>query len=247
MSLLWLYILVFLGALIWLGVDKNATGAFEFVRRNLHTTARDMGMYSEWVRYSLGRLVFLTILVILNVTLSAWTFATNPLDFGLAPRGTMLAAMLAGSLALVALPFLAARLRFLQFVYSKTAQLAELVAVANSGSEVQHHLDVAKYETRCGWTAWHPKQQDFERNPLWSEMVPVIFLLQGIRPSVVVPIDFTYFLAWNLPGEVQPGEPLPCWGNFLVETVHKIPWRSGWSVVCAEMDDLDRFMPFAAP
>lgn len=243
MSFLWFYVLVILIALIWAGVDKHAPGTFEFLRRNNRASARQMGMYLEFTRYSLGRLAFLTTLVTLNIAVTFWMFAKNPFGSGQATRWTMLAAMLAGSLGMLALPSLAARFRFLQLLYSKTAQLTGLVAIAKSESDVGNNFDVAAYDTLSGWTAWHPKQQEFQGNTLWSGMIPAIYLRQGIQPVVVIPIDFKYFLAWKFPYEVRPGEWLPFSGpgqtKFLVKTIHNIPGRRGWSVVRTEMNELD--------
>jgi hypothetical protein len=87
MSFLCLYILVIFAALIWVGVDKDAIGAFEFLSRTDHANARDMGIYSEFVRYSLGRLAFLTILVTLNVVVAFLMFAKNPFEFGTVNSG----------------------------------------------------------------------------------------------------------------------------------------------------------------
>jgi hypothetical protein len=239
MSFLCLYILVIFAALIWVGVDRNAIGPFEFLSRNNHATARDMGIYSEWVRHSLGRLAFLTIIVTLNVVVAFLMFAKNPLNFGQSIRGTVLGTMLVGSLLLFAMPRLSVYLRLKKFLYFKAAELTNLVSIVSSKEGVRQHLKPSEldlFHGHDGWTAWHPSEEAWNENPLWAGLVPLVYLHQDAEPSLIVTVDGVLFLAWNLPcGSVTPGKLMPICPLRSVKAVHNLRGRVGWSVVQAEL------------
>ncbi|MEM9658862.1 MAG: hypothetical protein AAF961_10920 [Planctomycetota bacterium] len=245
MIILWLYAAIMLVALLWVSVDGAASGAFEILRSNNRESARQMGVYSEFLRYSLGRLALLTTLVALSCVAACVAFVRNPLGYGTATSGTLLFAMLTGSLLLLALPRLADCVRFFRFLYASTTQLAELVAVAESESEIRRRWDAAEYETSRGWTAWRPSIEEYENNPLWSdEMDPDIYVRRENGLSVCISFHFGsffgYFLSWKLPNDVEPGDYLPFSGlggcRFLVKRIYKIVGRDGWSLVNAKLD-----------
>jgi hypothetical protein len=237
MSFLWLYVLVIFAALIWVGVDRDAIEAFEFLSRNSHANARCMGIYSEFVRYSLGRLAFLTIIVTLNVVVAFLMFAKNPLNFEPSIRGTVLGTMLAGSLVLFAMPHLSVYLRLKHFLYFKAAELRNLVSIVSSKEMVRQQLKPSDiFDGQDGWTAWHPSEEAWKENPLWAGLVPLVYLHQDAEPSLIVPVDGEYFLAWKLPcGSVTPGNLMPVLPHYCVKAVHNLRGREGWSVVQAEL------------
>lgn len=240
MTFLSLYAFAILGALLWVFMDRDAAEAFQFLRSTTRATARDMGLYRQFARDNLLRLALLTILASVGVATALAMFANNPFNLEHVSRGILLAIMLAGAIALFRLPFLFGYLRFQRFVYSKTASLADLLRVAESATEIHRHLDDAGYATQGGWTAWHPNQHDFDHNSLWSGIVPVAYLRQGSRPSVVVPVDFCRFLAWNFPADLKVGEELPFTGpgdtRFFATAMRKLRGRFGWSIIYADME-----------
>jgi hypothetical protein len=240
MFLLGSYILVALVALIWMALDTDATSAFEIFRRHLHRTARAMQMYSDWAFHSLRRCVFLLTLVALSLLVTFLMLAQNPFDLGQSARNAMFASTLIGSLAMIPLPYLSAHLRLLRHLYSKAADLSELVSIVTSETEVPHHLEPAEYDTSDRWTAWHPKEDQWKADRYWIGIVPVAYLRQGTELSLIVPVDWEHFLAWKIPaGSAVPGCDLPFKGPgetaFTVKTVHRVIGRQGWSVVRADM------------
>lgn len=240
MSYLSLYSLAFLIALLWAWTDRDAAEAFDFLRRTTRQTARDMGLYQQFARDNLLRLALLTILASVCVVTALAMFVNNPFNLEQLIRGGVLTAMLAGAIAIFRLPHLLAFLRFQRFVYSKTARLADLLRVTESETEIHRQLVDAGYATQGGWTAWHPNQHDFDHNSLWRGLVPVAYLWRGSRPSVVVPVDYRCFLAWNLPADLKAGEELPFTGpgdtRFFVTAMRKLVGRFGWSIIYADME-----------
>jgi hypothetical protein len=243
MILFWLYGSVFIAALLWVAVDRYSTGTFEFFSKNLHECARAMGMYSKWVRHTLGRLALLSLLIAISVVTAVRVFAVNPLELSLSGQWLLLASMLVGTVILVPLPQIADRLRFLRMIYSKTAALTNQFSLGNWQPEMQDQWDNADYETSQSWTAWHPRLEDFEHDHVWSDLVPVIYLQQGTEESIVVPSNWEYFLAWKWPGDTRINAPLPFTGpgntRFFMKSLRQIPGRPGWLLVRAEMEDFE--------
>jgi hypothetical protein len=242
MLILGLYILVMIVALLWIVIDHDAMCAFELFQIKLHAMAREMGIYWKWANHTLGRFAFLLMLVSVALVAAIWMAMQNPWEFGEPARIAVLGAMVVGSLAVLILPYLAARLRFARCLYSRSSQLAELVSLVRSET-VEQHLEAADYDARDGWSAWHPRGDDWQRDKLWRGLVPVAYLRRGFGPSVVVPMDWEHFLAWRLPVDLEPGKCFPFCGpgetTFVVKAVHKLLGRQGWSVVRADMDGLD--------
>lgn len=241
MLLLGSFILATLVALVWVTSDTHAASAFEIFWRNHHTTARQMDKYWEWLFYSLWRCLLLFTLIALSI-MTAWRmWAQNPFELGPLVRGFCLVSMLAGSLTMIAWPYLSAHLRFRGHLYSKAAELSELIAIVTSETEVSHELEHAEYNTSDGWTAWHPREEKWHANDYWTGVIPVVYLLKETASSVIVPVDWEHFLAWKLPtGCALPGLRLPVCGPgetaFLVNAVHELRGRPGWSVITTDME-----------
>ena len=129
----------------------------------------------------------------------------------------------------------------MRLLYSKAAELSELVAIVSSEQGIQQHLEpdeLGAFGGHDGWTAWHPRQEHFEDNPLWAGLVPVIYLHQEKGTSVIVPVDWEHLLAWKLPqGSILLGKLLPISPRFSAKNLHELRGCEGWSVVQADMDD----------
>lgn len=204
--------------------------AFEFLRETNRQTARDMGLYQQFARDNLLRLALLMILASVCVVTALAMLVNNPFNLEQFSRGGVLTAMMSFSIVLAGLPRI--YLHFCdcpRFVYSKTAHFSDLLRVAESETETQRQLVDAGYATQGGWTAWHPNQHDFDHNSLWCGLVPVAYLWRGGHPSVVVPVDYRCFLAWNLPADVKIGKELPftgpCDSKFFVTAMRKLVGR----------------------
>lgn len=243
MILFWLDGLVFLAALLWVAVDKYSTGSFEFFSKIRHECARDMGMYPEWLRYTLGRLALLSLLMAISAFAAVRVFASNPLELNLSGQWLLLSSMLVGTALLLALPFLADRMRFIRMLYTKTTALTNQFSLADWQPEIQNNWDNTGYATSQSWTAWHPRVNELEHDPVWSVLVPVIYLHLGVQPSIVVTFNWEYFLAWKWPGETRINAPLPFTGpgntRFFIKSERQLPGRAGWSIIHAEMEDLE--------
>jgi len=235
-----LYLLVTLIPLAWLAIDNNAIAAFEIFKKHLHRTARDMGMYWEWLVQQLLRASLLISCVILGIVAATWMLRQNPWELGWLERTSLFAAMLIGSLALFAMPHLSANLRLKSFLYFKSAELMTLVSSVSSKEGIRQHLEPAKldmFNGVDGWTAWHPLEEGWNGEPLWAGLTPVIYLHQDKETSLIVTVDFEHFLAWKLPrGSVTPGHPMPICPRCSVKTVSDLRGREGWSVVHADLD-----------
>lgn len=243
MIFFWLYLAAFVAAIIWVTLDKYASGTFEIFSKNLHQCARAMGKYSEWLRYCLGRGALLLTLVVISISATLGTFFTNPMELGVSGQWMLLAAMLAGTALLIALPRITDRLRLMNLIYWATSAVSTQFSLSNWQSAIQETWDIADYETSQNWCAWHPRQEEFDSVTIWRYLVPVIYLKQDEQPSLVVPYMWEYFLAWNWPGEVRVEEPLPFTGpgdaRFLVKSSRQLPRRPGWTVIHAEMEDFE--------
>ncbi len=244
MDFVWLYFAVLAFACLWVTVDKDARGAFECLSKMLHSTARSMGIYGQFLCYSAGRLLVLLTLVLLAVSAAFGVLHHNPLGLSPNGRGLIFVGMILGAAAITVLPWLASRLRFARLLRSVAAEFEDMVVSLPLGQERSSHWDVAQYDTTNGWTAWHPKQATFERDGVWSAIVPLFFVGSGTQPSVMYPIDFEYFLAWRLPNDLKPGDTMPFFAwktDFLVKSVTPLRGRPGWSVVRADMEleDID--------
>jgi hypothetical protein len=151
------------------------------------------------------------------------------------------AIMLIGSLAIIPLPYLAAYVRILRYMYSKAEDLSELVSNVTSDTEFWRHMEPAEYVVSNGWTAWHPRGDDWCTNELWSDIVPVAYFRKGTENSLVIPIDWEHFLAWNIPPVCfVPGQCLPFHGpdtsTFTIKRVSRLIGRQHWSVVRADLN-----------
>jgi hypothetical protein len=178
MVILGLYIFVIFIALIWVSSDSDSMSAFEFFRKDLHTTAREMGVYREWLVHSLVRFVVLLILVLVNIAVASSVLKENPWDLVQPTRTAVFGVMIGGALALFSLPCIFTRLRFVLYLYWKSAELSALISIIGSASEVRRRLEPAKYDTTDGWTAWHPTRNEWQENKLWAGLTSIKFLYQ---------------------------------------------------------------------
>jgi len=240
MLILGLYLIIILIALSWVALDGNATSAFEIFNRNLHPTARQMGMYWEWAFGSLLRVIFLATLVMFGIVASTWMQQENSWGFGWNAKSIVFSFMLISSLALFALPHLSVHFRLKRFLYFKAEELTNLVSIVSSKEGIRQHLEPAEFDSfhgEDGWTAWHPSEEGWNENPLWEGLVPVVYMHQEAEPSLIVPVDWEYFLVWKLPsGSITPGNLMPICPCFTVKAVHNLRGREGWSVVQADME-----------
>ncbi|TWT77542.1 hypothetical protein Pla123a_22030 [Posidoniimonas polymericola] len=227
-------------ALVWSALDSSATAAFEVFRKHLHHTARDMDIYWEWLAHTLPRAVLLVSCVIAGAVAASWNAWQNPLDLGWLARASLWALMVACSVALVATPSLWARHRLLRFAHYKAEELRELVSQVSTKEDIDLHLEPAELATFGGvdgWTAWHPLKTDWSERPVWAGLTPVVYLRESAETSLIVPVDFTAFLAWKLPrGAVAPGRWMPIFPRCSVKSVSRVPGREGWSLIHAELD-----------
>lgn len=235
-----LFILTILVALCWVSWDNNAIAAYEVLKKNLHSTARDMGMYREWLLQSTLRLALLLTLVAMGIVAAFSVLQHNPWSFGVRGKATLFATMLACSLALFAMPHLSAKLRLKSFLYFKATELEELVSIVSSNEGIRKNLEPAEmdaFDGTNGWSAWHPLDERWSEGPIWEGLVPLIYLHQDTETSFIIPVDFEHFLAWKLPeGSVTPGSLMPIRPNCSVMTVSELRGRKGWSVVQADID-----------
>lgn len=235
-----LYLLSILVALSWVALDSKAIAAFEMLKKRLHCTARDMGMYREWLFQSLLRAALLLTLVVAGIVVASSILQQNPWGLGWVGRFSLFAVMLTCSLALLTLPYLSAYLRLKWFLYFKAAELMRLVSIVSSTEGVRQHLEPADFDVFDGidgWTAWHPRKEGWNEEPLWSGLTPVVYLHQDTEISFIVPVDFEHFLAWKLPsGSVTPGNLMPIGPRCSTKAVSDLRGREGWSVVHADID-----------
>lgn len=235
-------------ALTWCLRDPNATGCFEVMRPHLHVTARDMGAYREWLLYSLPRLTSLLTLVLLSMLFTFWFLLVNPLDLATLPLRVFSAIMLAGSIGMFALPHLTAKLRFQQLLQSKAAELSKLSPLLSSEEQFARNFEPAKYHTNHGWTAWHPTNSQWEHDPVWTDVVPVVYMRREPELSFAVPVDWSHFLAWNLPASsLIAGEALPMLGPhttcFKIRSACGLRSQPNWSAIQVDLEfgpDLER-------
>lgn len=77
-----LYLLVALIVLSWPVLDNNATAAFEIFHRELHNTARAMGIYWRWLLQSSLRATLLISCVVVGLVAAIWMLQQNPWGLG---------------------------------------------------------------------------------------------------------------------------------------------------------------------
>ena len=238
-----LYLLATLIALAWIAVDDNAVAAFEVFKRRLHSTARDMGIYREWLAPQLMRATLLTSCVSIGVVAATSMRFHNPWDLGWLGRTSLFGIMLGFSITLLAMPHLSTHLRLKQFLNCKATELSQLVPEVSTVDGIRQYLEPAELDTfdgEDGWTAWHPCRETWDKDPFWEGLTPVVYLYQYPAASLIVPVDFEHFLAWRLPaGSVTPGECMPIWPRFSVRTVSCLPGCEGWSIIRANMEPDD--------
>ncbi len=239
MLCLGLYLIVTLIALSWVMLDHNARAAFEVFEWSLHSTAREMGMYREWLLQSLIRAVLLISFVIIGIVAATWMLLQNPWNLEWLGRASLFAAMITFSIATLVMPHLSAHVRLWRFLNFKATELSDLVSVLSTNEGVYCSLEPAEqgvFDGADGWTAWHPRAEEWKENPLWSGLVPVVYLYQSTATSLIVPVDFEHFLAWKLPdGGIMPGKLMPFWPSCLVKAVRRLRGCEGWSIVHAEL------------
>lgn len=234
-------------ALTWCVRDANAAGCFEVLRPQLHATARDMGAYREWLRYSLPRLIALLTFVVLSGLFASWFLLVNPLGLEALSLRAFSAVMLAGAIGLLSLPHLTAGLRFRKFLCRKAAEFSNLSALRSSDEQFALNFEPANYRTEHGWTAWHPTSSQWEHDPIWTDVVPVVYLRRQPEFSFAIPVDWSHVLAWNLPtSSLIPGQPLPMLGShasgFTIQSAHVLRNQPNWSAIRVDLEfgpDLD--------
>ena len=240
MLILGLYVLIVLILLSWVAMDNNAIAAFEILKRNIHRTARDMGMYRQWLLYSLPRAALLISLVIAGFVVATWILRQNPFGLGWAGRGAVFAVMFVCTIAMLAVPHLWLYFHRKRFLYCKAGELMKLVSIVSSNEGVRQHLEQAEadvFDGVDGWTAWHPRNQWWNEEPLWTGLVPVVYLHESSETSLIVPVDFETLLAWKLPdNRIAPASLMPVLPHLWVNTVSSLRGREGWSIVRAEID-----------
>lgn len=240
MLALGLYLLGTLIAISWVVLDDNAVAAFEIFNRCLHSTARHMGIYWKWLVQTFLRAALLLSCVISGVVAATWIWQRNPWDLPWLGKTFVFAAMLVCSIAISAMPHLTAYFRLRHFLHFKAAELTNLALNLSSSEGVRQHLEPADnraFRGVEGWTAWHPRQERWHEEACWTGLVPLAYLHQDQQTSLIVPVDFEYFLAWNLPqGSVLPGKLMPIYPRCYVKAVRDLPGYEGWSVVRADME-----------
>ena len=246
MVLLGAYLLAMLATLVWLVLDRDATGAFEAFSKNNRLSAREIGFYWQFMLYSLSRAFLLALLTGVGVVSACLMFIQNPWELGPFAGIALPIFMLATSLAIPALPHLAARIRFQRFLSYVSDELTELVSAISSEEEIRRQLEPATgglFDGEDGWTAWHPTGDYWEKNSFWNDLIPVVYLHREAEPSLIIPVDFSSFLAWSLPpGSFASGDLLPLRPRCSVTAMHDLPGREGWMVIEAELTD-DELVP----
>ena len=241
MLLLNAYILMSLVALTWIACDSGMIAIFELFQRDQHVVARDMGMYWSWALRHTWRCVVLLLLVASNATLASLLLAQNPFQLDAVGRTAVFGAMLIGSLVMIPWIFVADSLRRQRQFRSKATQLTRLVALVGAEPDLAQHLEPAGYDSDDSWTAWHPRLHNWHED-YWTGIVPVLYVRQREYPTIVVPLDWRVFLAWNLPaGIALPGRDLPFHGpggsSFRVRSAYGLKYRPGWTVINADLYD----------
>lgn len=243
MLVLYSYSLVLCSAAAWSLLDRDSNAAYEFLRSRSHATARDMGLYSEWLKYSLTRFSLLAVHVAVALAAAISMSTQNQFELRTPAQIGASCALVAGALLLFTLPDIAARIRFARFLNKTAGQLAaSLINAACEGGQ-REDLEPARYDAQEGWSAWHPKDEYWKSDRLWSVVVPVVYLRCAAGGSLALPIDWVHFLFWKRPIEIERGEYLPFRGpggtSFRVERIHGVIGRPEWSVVQADMSDID--------
>lgn len=236
-----LHLLVALITLFWIVLDKNAIAAFEISKWHLHGTARDMGIYWEWFLQSVLRAALLISCVVGGAAVSVLMLQQNAWGLGWAARTSLFAVMLACSIALFAMPHVAAHIRLRRFLYQKATELIRLASMLSTDDGICRRLESVSQGTEAfggvdGWSAWHPRHEEWSEESFWSGLVLVVYLNRDGETSLIFPVDFGHFLAWNLPdGSVTPGELMPIRPRCIATEVRELQGLNGWSVVRADL------------
>lgn len=222
----------------WL--DRSSHDVYGSFRPMLHRTARDMDFYWQWLLPNILRCLTLIVIVGLCMALAWFFFNENPLSLGPTSLRLITFVMSLGAICLIAVPEMTSRTRTFLLLRRAASNLLEFVPVATSRIEMEDLLVPAGYTTRDGWSSWHPKDEDWTSKTYWKDLVPVAYLQIESVASVIVSVDFSHFLAWNISKEeIFPGARLPFYGpgrsSFLVTSVYKLIGRRGWTVVRAEL------------
>jgi len=238
MALLGVYFLVALVAIVWVIRDTRATEVFELFRLHLHKIARELGCYRSWFLHCLRKTALLVSLVAIGIWAAVSTAQLNPFEFGAHGRTFCFRLMVFGSLSVFALPHLSVWVRRQRLLHRKATQLSELVSIVSSENGVLDRLEPGTFDAENGWTSWHPSEDYYFNDPVWDGLVPVVYLHRGAEPSFMVPIDFSYFLAWQLPeGTASPGRWLPIYPRCTVRKVRDFGRRKGWHVIRTELQE----------
>ena len=180
-------------------------------------------------------------LVGLGIAVTVRFFEQNPFGVGQFSRTIAFGTMLIGSLGLLSFPHVVAQVRFRRRLFLKASELSKLASLWASEDEALRQLESADYHTDGGWTAWHPHESNWQQDKCWAGIVPVVYLRREPVSSLIVPVDWEYFLAWNLPIEtVIRGHCLPVHGpgqtTFNIDAAYELKGRPGWSVIRAQLE-----------
>lgn len=200
-----------------------------------------MGAYREWLLYSLPRLIALLTFVVISGLFAFWFLLVNPLGLEALSLRTFFAVMLAGAIGLLSLPHLTARFRFQEFLRRKAAELSNLSPLLSSEEQFARNFEPAKYHTNHGWTAWHPTNSQWEHDPVWTDVVPVVYMRREPELSFAVPVDWSHFLAWNLPASsLIAGQALPMLGphttGFKIRLAYGLRSQPNWSAIQVDLE-----------
>jgi hypothetical protein len=243
MSLLDVYILLTLLALLWIAYDVETIYIFDVFGKNFHYVWFDSGQ--RWTHlFTYGwRLAVICTFVLLNGVLSYRFYAANPFQLGPSLHVIVAAIMLVASFAAIPWIYVAHRLRWQRRIHWTASQLSEFITRITAAPDLEHTLQRADYDTDAPWTAWHPNQKDWQSDAdrdLWSGLVPVVYVRNAPPRAALFPIDWEMFLAWNVPievSEVNKNLPIhgPCDSSFCVESVKQVRGCPNWSLITTEI------------
>lgn len=240
MILLAIYILLTLAAVIWILLDAETACVFDVYGNSFrYVWFESPHRWAELMTYG-WRLAVLCSAVVLGWLLAGRVYTANPFDVGPAIRVGVAAAMLVGSLASLPWIYIAHRIRWHRRIRRTALQLTELAGRITSDAVFLQSLERADYETDAPWTGWHPKEEHWRSEQLWSLLVPMAYLHNESNRSVLFPVDWETFLGWNVPDEITRTDgALPFHGpdgsSFRVKSIRQLRGCPDWVVIDTEM------------
>jgi hypothetical protein len=217
--------------LVWIAVDADTAYIFDVFGKNFNYVWHQSGRRWKYTFMYGWRLIALLLLISACAYL-AWLWASS---LSWTPASlTVFAVMTAMGICLVPWIKIASRLRFQRKLRSTAVALTPVAQQLAATADISSVLDEARYATAPNWSAWHPKSAKD-----WPVVVPVAYVHAPPSATVLFPLDWECFLAWNLLDQLPTlGSALPfhgpCDSTFLLRRVTPLRGVDNWSLVYAE-------------